>query len=57
MSSLTAGSLDHSYTNMPTWDQWVAKKGTNTMRYFTGEELPYQYSPATQFTISDRNFC
>ncbi|GAA3516508.1 alkaline phosphatase family protein [Nocardioides daeguensis] len=36
---------------------WVAAKGADCMNYMTGEELPYQYALASEFTICDQNHC
>ncbi|GAA2332711.1 phospholipase C, phosphocholine-specific [Dactylosporangium salmoneum] len=62
VSGMSIGN-DHGYgTGISAWNNglynnWVGAKGTNTMIYMTGEELPYQYSLATAYTICDQNYC
>ena len=55
--------LDHSYTGGTAaadggrWDNWIAAKGPATMQYLTGEEIPWQWSLASAYTICDNWHC
>ncbi|MFC4242974.1 alkaline phosphatase family protein [Gryllotalpicola reticulitermitis] len=59
----TTTGLDHSYSgglaawNSGKYNNWVAAKGSATMNYVTGEELPWQYSLASAYTICDNWHC
>jgi phospholipase C len=39
------------------WDESLAAKGTNSMAYFTREDLPYYYALADAYTICDEYHC
>ena len=58
-----AGGLPHGWTDAhAAWsggtnDGWVAAKGQQTMGYFTGDDIPWQYALASQYTICDHNHC
>ncbi|KAB1644604.1 MULTISPECIES: alkaline phosphatase family protein [unclassified Pseudoclavibacter] len=55
--------LDHSYAggtkawNEGRYNGWIAAKGDSTMNYLTGDEMPWQYSLASAYTICDMNHC
>jgi phospholipase C len=55
--------LDHGYaTGVGAWasgryNGWVTSKGATTMQYLTGEEIPWQYSLASAYTICDNWHC
>ena len=59
----TTTGLDHSYSGgVSAWaggryDNWIGAKGANTMHYVTGEEIPWQYSLASAYTICDNWHC
>jgi phospholipase C len=38
-------------------DEWLAAKGTNSMAYFTREDLSYYYALADAYTICDEYYC
>jgi phospholipase C len=38
-------------------DQWVAAKGPYTMGYFTGDDVPFHWALAQNFTICDHYHC
>ncbi|MGW0999246.1 phosphocholine-specific phospholipase C [Streptomyces sp. NPDC002523] len=58
-----AGGLPHGWTDghnawaMGKNNGWVAAKGEQTMGYFTGEDIPWQYALASQYTVCDHNHC
>ncbi|MFL6679179.1 MAG: phosphocholine-specific phospholipase C [Burkholderiaceae bacterium] len=39
------------------YDQWVAAKGSNTMAYFTRQDIPFHYALADAFTVCDAYHC
>jgi len=55
--------LAHDYgTGVSAWNSgrnnsWVPSKGTSTMNYLTGEELPWQWSLASNYTVCDNYHC
>lgn len=55
--------LDHSYSGgVGAWasgryNNWVGTKGAATMQYLTGEEIPWQWSLASAYTICDNWHC
>jgi phospholipase C len=55
--------LDHSYSgglgawNGGRWNGWIGAKGSATMQYLTGEEMPWQWSLASAYTILDNYHC
>lgn len=55
--------LDHSYSggisawNGGRWNGWIGAKGAATMQYLTGEEMPWQWSLASAYTILDNYHC
>jgi phospholipase C len=55
--------LDHSYSGgTGAWaggryNNWIGAKGASTMNYLSGEELPWQYSLASAYTICDNWHC
>jgi phospholipase C len=57
------GGLSHSFIGgggpggASTWDAWVSVKGSSTMRYFNGQDLPFHHALASQFTICDQYHC
>ena len=59
----TTTGLDHSYSGgLGAWasgryDNWIGAKGAATMHYVTGEEIPWQYSLASAYTICDAWHC
>ncbi|HEY4269254.1 MAG TPA: alkaline phosphatase family protein [Galbitalea sp.] len=59
----TTTGLDHSYSGgLGAWssgkyNNWVGAKGTATMQYVTGEEIPWQWSLASAYTICDNWHC
>ncbi|QDZ14857.1 alkaline phosphatase family protein [Humibacter ginsenosidimutans] len=59
----TTTGLDHSYSGgLSAWstgryNNWVGSKGAATMQYVTGEEIPWQWSLASAYTICDNWHC
>ncbi len=59
----TTTGLDHSYSGgLSAWsagryDNWIGAKGSATMHYVTGEEIPWQWSLASAYTICDAWHC
>ncbi|WP_295012636.1 alkaline phosphatase family protein [uncultured Microbacterium sp.] len=59
----TTTGLDHSYEggtsawNGGRYNNWIGAKGANTMHHLTGEEIPWQYSLASAYTICDNWHC
>ena len=59
----TTTGLDHSYSGgLSAWssgryNNWVGAKGDATMQYVTGEEIPWQWSLASAYTICDNWHC
>ncbi|NNC11752.1 DUF756 domain-containing protein [Planctomonas sp. JC2975] len=59
----TTTGLDHSYSGgLSAWssgryNNWVSSKGAATMQYVTGEEIPWQWSLASAYTICDNWHC
>jgi phospholipase C len=59
----TTTGLDHSYSGgLGAWSQgrynnWIGAKGAPTMQYVTGEEIPWQWSLASAYTICDNWHC
>jgi phospholipase C len=59
----TTTGLDHSYSggtaawNSGRYNNWIAAKGAATMNYVTGEEIPWQWSLASAYTICDNYHC
>ena len=59
----TTTGLDHSYSGgLSAWasgryNNWVGAKGAATMQYVTGEEIPWQWSLASAYTICDNWHC
>ncbi|WP_314149122.1 alkaline phosphatase family protein [uncultured Leifsonia sp.] len=59
----TTTGLDHSYSGgLSAWaggryNNWIGAKGAATMHYVTGEEIPWQYSLASAYTICDAWHC
>lgn len=55
----TTTGLDHSYAGGSSawasgrYNNWVGAKGSATMHYVTGEEIPWQWSLASAYTICD----
>ncbi|HXR45660.1 MAG TPA: alkaline phosphatase family protein [Pseudolysinimonas sp.] len=55
--------LDHSYSGGTSawsrgrYNNWVGAKGAATMQYLTGEEIPWQWSLASAYTICDNWHC
>ena len=47
----------HQAWNGGRYDQWVAAKGTNTMAYFTRNDIPFHYALADAFTVCDAYHC
>ena len=47
----------HQAWNGGRYDQWVAAKGTNTMAYFTRNDIPFHYALADAFTLCDAYHC
>ena len=47
----------HLAWNAGRYDQWVAAKGTNTMAYFTRNDIPFHYALADAFTVCDAYHC
>jgi phospholipase C len=39
------------------YDQWIAAKGSNTMAYFTRQDIPFHYALADAFTVCDAYHC
>ncbi|MFF4758400.1 phosphocholine-specific phospholipase C [Streptomyces sp. NPDC001292] len=58
-----AGGLPHGWTDgHNAWatgknNGWIAAKGEQTMGYFTGEDIPWQYALASAYTVCDHNHC
>ena len=58
-----AEDLDHSWDgthqarNNGEWNRWIPAKTTETMGYFTRDDLPWQYALADHYTICDQYFC
>lgn len=58
-----AGGLDHSWAgghsawNNGAWNRWIDAKSSQTMGYFTRDDLPYHYALADAFTMCDHYFC
>jgi len=58
-----AGGLPHGWSDAhAAWamgknNGWIAAKGEQTMGYFSGEDIPWQYALASQYTICDHNHC
>ena len=50
-------STTHQAWNGGRYDQWVAAKGTNTMAYFTRQDIPFHYALADAFTVCDAYHC
>jgi phospholipase C len=59
----TTTGLDHSYSGgLGAWssgryNNWIGAKGPATMQYVTGEEIPWQWSLASAYTICDAWHC
>jgi len=59
----STNGLDHSYgTGTMAWNggrynNWIAAKGATTMNYLTGNEIPWQWSLASNYTICDNYHC
>ncbi|MFJ4166146.1 alkaline phosphatase family protein [Microbacterium sp. NPDC089698] len=59
----TTTGLDHSYSGSTSawaggrYNNWIGAKGANTMHYVSGEEIPWQYSLASAYTICDNWHC
>ena len=59
----TTTGLDHSYSGgLGAWaggryNNWIGAKGPSTMNYVTGEEIPWQWSLASAYTICDAWHC
>lgn len=59
----TTTGLDHSYSgglkawSNGTYNNWIGAKGAATMQYVTGEEIPWQWSLASAYTICDAWHC
>ena len=59
----TTTGLDHGYgTGTSAWnggryDNWVPAKGSATMNYLTGNEIPWQWSLASNYTLCDNYHC
>jgi phospholipase C len=59
----TTTGLDHGYaTGTGAWnggryDNWVPAKGSATMNHLTGEEIPWQWSLASTYTLCDNYHC
>jgi phospholipase C len=47
----------HAAWNGGRYDQWIAAKGTNTMAYFTRNDIPFHYALADAFTVCDAYHC
>jgi phospholipase C len=47
----------HQAWNGGRYDQWVAAKGSNTMAYFTRQDIPFHYALADAFTVCDAYHC
>ena len=47
----------HQAWNGGRYDGWVAAKGTNTMAYFTRNDIPFHYALADAFTVCDAYHC
>jgi phospholipase C len=47
----------HQAWNHGRYDQWVPAKGTNTMAYYTRQDIPFHYALADAFTICDAYHC
>lgn len=58
-ASTSQSGCDHSFygANGGRWNTWVPDKGTNSMRYFLPQNMPWMYSLASQYTVCDMNFC
>ena len=58
-----AEDLDHSWEgthqarNDGEWNRWIPAKTTETMGYFTRDDIPWQYALADHYTICDQYFC
>ena len=58
-----AEDLDHSWEgthqarNNGQWNRWIPAKTTETMGYFTRDDIPWQYALADHYTICDQYFC
>jgi phospholipase C len=58
-----ADDLDHSWEgthqarNDGAWNRWIPAKTTETMGFFTREDIPWQYALADYYTICDQYFC
>lgn len=58
-----AGGLDHSWGgghtawNNGAWNNWVGAKSEQTMGYFTRDDIPFQHTLASSFTIADHYHC
>jgi phospholipase C len=50
-------STTHAAWNGGRYDQWIAAKGTNTMAYFTRQDIPFHYALADAFTVCDAYHC
>lgn len=57
--STSQASCNHAFygANGGRWNTWVVDKGTNAMRYFRPETMPWMYSLASQYTVCDMSFC
>ncbi|GAA2035624.1 phospholipase C, phosphocholine-specific [Catenulispora yoronensis] len=59
----TTTGLDHSYGggtgawNSGKYNNWVPTKGSATMNYLTGDEIPWQWSLASNYTLCDNYHC
>ena len=47
----------HQAWNGGRYDQWIAAKGSNTMAYFTRQDIPFHYALADAFTVCDAYHC
>ncbi|HEX7639402.1 MAG TPA: phospholipase C, phosphocholine-specific, partial [Burkholderiaceae bacterium] len=47
----------HQAWNGGRCDQWVPAKGTNTMAYFTRQDIPFHFALADAFTVCDAYHC
>ncbi|AUG81190.1 hypothetical protein CFP65_6540 [Kitasatospora sp. MMS16-BH015] len=59
----TTTGLDHSYGggtsawNGGRYNNWVPAKSAATMNYLTGDEIPWQWSLASSYTLCDNYHC
>ncbi len=58
-ASTSQASCNHAFygANGGRWNTWVVDKGTNAMRYYLPETMPWMYSLASQYTVCDMSFC